>query len=50
MSYKYSLNILRLTNKISLTSVESRENCNEKSDLIVRHFYYCDRMGRISRL
>ena len=33
-----------------LISVDSRENCNEISDIIVRHFNYCDRMGRISRL
>ena len=33
-----------------LISVDSRENYNEKSDIIVRHFNFCDRMGRISRL
>nr|DAW75993.1 MAG TPA: hypothetical protein [Caudoviricetes sp.] len=30
--------------------MDSRENCNEISDIIVRHFNYCDRMGRILRL
>nr|DAO05191.1 MAG TPA: hypothetical protein [Caudoviricetes sp.] len=30
--------------------MESKENCNEFSDIIVRHFNYCDRLGRISRL
>ena len=45
-----SWDVSRLTNKIFLISVESRESYNEKSDFIVRHFNYCDRMGRISRL
>nr|DAM49566.1 MAG TPA: hypothetical protein [Bacteriophage sp.] len=30
--------------------MDSRENCNEISDIIVGHFNYCDRLGRISRL
>nr|DAK31142.1 MAG TPA: hypothetical protein [Caudoviricetes sp.] len=30
--------------------MESRESCNEISDIIVRHFDYCDRLGHISRL
>ena len=40
----------RTTSEISSTFVESKENCNEFSDIIIRHFNHCDRMGRISRL
>ena len=40
----------KTTSGIFLTFVVSRENYNEISDIIVRHFNYCDRMGRISRL
>ena len=35
------------TSGISLIFAASRESSNEKSDLIVRHFNYCDRMGLI---
>lgn len=49
-SFRSFLNSLKITSAISLTSAASRENCNEISDIIVRHFNYCDRMGRISRL
>ena len=40
-------NSLKITSAISLTFVVLRENYNEKSDLIVRHFNHCDRMGLI---
>ena len=49
-SFRSSLSSSKTTSGISLIFAVSRENCNEISDIIVRHFNYCDRMGRISRL
>lgn len=46
-SFRSSLNSLKITSAISLTFVVLRENYNEKSDLIVRHFNHCDRLGLI---